>query len=148
MFMIIPSPLSSNTILIPEQCECMLSHVQLFATPRTAAHQAPLSIGFFRQDYWSGLPFLTSGHLPDPGVKAHVSWVSCIGRLMTTAPPGKPHEQGKYLPITNISNSQLLSLVSLALFHLYMSGHKYIATIIILNRLFYQFYQLRIVKIT
>ena len=38
-----------------------LSHVQLFTTPWTVAHQAPLSIEFFRQEYWSGLPF------PSPG---------------------------------------------------------------------------------
>ena len=46
-----------------------LSHVQLFVTPWTVAHQAPLSMGFSRQEYWSGLPFLTPGDLPDPGIK-------------------------------------------------------------------------------
>ena len=46
-----------------------LSRVQLFATPWTAAHQAPPSTGFSRQEYWSGLPFLTPGDLPDPGIK-------------------------------------------------------------------------------
>ena len=45
-----------------------LSHFQLFATPRTVAHQAPLSIAFFRQEHWSGLPF-PSPDLPDPGIK-------------------------------------------------------------------------------
>ena len=47
----------------------VLSHVQLFATPWTVAHQAPLSMGFFRQEYWSGLPFHTPGYLLDPGVE-------------------------------------------------------------------------------
>jgi len=47
----------------------MLSHVQLFATPWTVAHQAPLSMGFFRQEYWSGLPFPSPGHLPHPGIE-------------------------------------------------------------------------------
>ena len=42
----------------------MLSHVQLLATPRTVAHQAPLSMGFFRQEYWSGLPFPPPVFLP------------------------------------------------------------------------------------
>ena len=70
-----------------------------------------------------------------PRGQTHVSWVSRVGRHISTAPPGKPHEQSKYLPITNISNSQLLSLVSLALFPLYISIHKYIVTIIILNNL-------------
>ena len=38
-------------------------------TPWTVARQAPLSIGFSRQEYWSGLPFLSPGDLPDPGIK-------------------------------------------------------------------------------
>ena len=45
-----------------------LSRVQLFATPWTVAHQAPLSKGFSRQEYWSGLPCLPPGDLPDPGI--------------------------------------------------------------------------------
>ena len=45
-------------------CACVLSHVQLFATPWSVAHQAPLSIS--RQENWSGLPFLSPGNLPDP----------------------------------------------------------------------------------
>ena len=44
-----------------------LSHVQLFATPWTVAYQAPLSMGFSRQEYWSGLSFPSLGDLPDPG---------------------------------------------------------------------------------
>ena len=51
---------------------CLLncfSHVQLCATPWTAACQAPLSMGFCRQEYWSGLPFLAPGDLSDPGIK-------------------------------------------------------------------------------
>ena len=39
---------------------------QLFATPRTVAHEAPLSLGFSRQEYWSGLPFPSLGDLPNP----------------------------------------------------------------------------------
>ena len=58
-------------------CACMhaymhaqsLSCVQLFATPLTAACQAPLSMGLSQQENWSGLPFLSSGDLPDPGIK-------------------------------------------------------------------------------
>ena len=46
-----------------------LSHVLLFVTPRTVAHQAPPSMGFSRQEYWSGLPFLSPGDLPKPGIK-------------------------------------------------------------------------------
>ena len=46
-----------------------LSHVQLFAAPWTVAHQAPLSTGFSRQGYWSGVPLPTPGRLPDPGIE-------------------------------------------------------------------------------
>ena len=47
----------------------MLSCVQLFATPCTVALQAPLSMEFPRQEYWSGLPFPSPGDLTDPGIK-------------------------------------------------------------------------------
>ena len=47
----------------------MLSGVQLFATPWTVAHQAPLSVKFSRQEYWRGLPFPSLGDLPGPGIK-------------------------------------------------------------------------------
>ena len=50
----------------------MLSHfncVQLFVTPWTIAHQAPLSMRFSRQEYWSGFPWPPPGDLPDPGVE-------------------------------------------------------------------------------
>ena len=45
------------------------SHVQLFGTLWTVACQAPLSMGFSRQENWSGLPWPTPGDLPDPGIK-------------------------------------------------------------------------------
>ena len=47
----------------------LLSHVWLFVTPWSVAHQAPSSMGFSRQEYWSGLPLPSPGDLPDPGVK-------------------------------------------------------------------------------
>ena len=46
----------------------LLSRVQLFATPWTGAYQAPPSMEFFRQEYWSGLSFISPGDLPDPGI--------------------------------------------------------------------------------
>ena len=46
-----------------------LSRVRLFATPWTVAYQAPPSMGFSRQEYWSGLPFLLPGDLPNPGIE-------------------------------------------------------------------------------
>ena len=64
-------------------CVCVqsLSHVRLFVTVWTVAHQAPLTLGFPRQEYWSGLPFPPPGDLPDPGIKpAFLTSISCIDR--------------------------------------------------------------------
>ena len=69
----------------------MVSHVQLFAISWTIDCQAPLSMEFPRQEYLSGLPFLTLGHLPDPGIKSvSPKSTALAGRFFTTAPPGKP----------------------------------------------------------
>ena len=57
-----------------------LSRIQLFATPWTVAHQAPLSMGFPRQEYWSGLPCPPPGDLPDPGMESTSPMSTCIGR--------------------------------------------------------------------
>ena len=68
----------------------MLSPVRLFATPWIIASQAPLFVGFSRQEYWSGLPFPPLGDLPDPGTK--LASPALAGRFFTTEPPGKPRE--------------------------------------------------------
>ena len=47
----------------------LLSRVRLFVTPWTVAYQAPPSLGFSRQECWSGLPFPSPGDLPDPGIE-------------------------------------------------------------------------------
>ena len=47
-----------------EKCACVFSHMELFVTPWTVAHQAPLSMEFSKQEYWSGLLFLSPGDLP------------------------------------------------------------------------------------
>ena len=72
---------------------CVLSQVRFFATPWTAADQAPLSMEFSRQEYWIGLPCSSPGDLPDPGIKP-VS-LALAGRFFTTVPPGKPHRPRK-----------------------------------------------------
>ena len=61
------------------------------ATPWTAAHQAPLSMGFSRQEHWSGLPFPPPGDLPDPGIEL-TSFMSTAlaGEFFTTEPLAKP----------------------------------------------------------
>ena len=66
----------------------LVSCVQLFATARTVAHQAPLSMGFSRQEYWSGLPFPSPGALPDPGIEPGSP--SVAGGFCTAEPPGTP----------------------------------------------------------
>ena len=48
---------------------CLVSHVWFFATLCTVACQAPLSVRFFRQEYWNGLHFPPPGHLPNPGIE-------------------------------------------------------------------------------
>ena len=59
-----------------------------FATPWTVAHQAPLSMGFPRQEYWNRLPFLPPGRLPDPGMEAESP--ALAGDSLPSEPPGKP----------------------------------------------------------
>ena len=66
----------------------MLSHfscVRLFATLRTVAHQASLSMGFFRQEYWNGLPFPPPGDLPDPGIDLHLWSLALAGEFFATS---------------------------------------------------------------
>ena len=67
-----------------------LSRVRLFVTPWTVAYQAPLSMGFSRQECWSGLPFPSPGDLPDPGIK-----------------PGSPALQAEALPSEPLGNGLL-----------------------------------------
>ena len=70
-------------------CACILScfnHVRLFATLWTVARQAPLSMGSPRQEYWSKLPFLHPGDLPDPGIKPESPALEA--NALTSEPPG------------------------------------------------------------
>ena len=63
-----------------------LSHVRLSAILWNVAHQATLSMGFSRQEHWSGLPFPSPGDLPDPGI----SWSPALqGDMLPSEPPGK-----------------------------------------------------------
>ena len=65
-----------------------LSCFQLFVTPWTVACQAPLSVGFYRPEYWSGLPFPPPGDLPNPGIEP---WSPALaGGFFTTELLGKP----------------------------------------------------------
>ena len=63
-------PISSDNLYPGGMCVlCRFSRVQLFATPWTVARQAPLSMGFPRQEYWSGVAVSPPGDLPDPGIE-------------------------------------------------------------------------------
>ena len=63
----------------------LLSRVRLFVTLRTAAHQAPLSMGLSRQEYWSELPYPPPGDLPDPGIEpTYLKAPALAGGFFTT----------------------------------------------------------------
>ena len=64
------------------------SRVRLFVTLWTVAHQALPSMGFSRQEYWSGLPFPSPGDLPDPGIELRSPTMQADA--LTSEPPGKP----------------------------------------------------------
>ena len=66
-----------------------LSRVRLFATTWTVAHQAPPSMGFSGQEYWSGLSFPSAGNLPDPGIEPRSPALQADA--LTSEPPGKPN---------------------------------------------------------
>ena len=65
-----------------------LSRVQLFVTPWTVAYQAPPSMGFSRQEYWSGLPFPSPGDLPDTEIEPRSPTFQAD--TLTSERPGKP----------------------------------------------------------
>ena len=67
-------------------CAKSLNHVRLFASPWTVARQASLSMGFPRQEYWSGLPCPSLGDVPDPGIKTvPLSSPALAGGFLTTS---------------------------------------------------------------
>ena len=73
-------------IILRKKVGQSLSCIWLFAAPWTVACQAPLSMGFYRQEYWSGLPFPSPGHLPDPGIEpVSLESAALAGRFSTTS---------------------------------------------------------------
>ena len=73
----------------------------LFGTPWTVAHQDPLSMGFSRQEYWSGLPFPSPGDLPLPGIEPRSPTLKAD--TLTSEPPGKPVCFCIYVPLDSLS---------------------------------------------
>ena len=74
-------------------CICaQCSHVPLFAAPWTIAHQAPLSMGFPKQEYWIGLLFLSPGDRPDPGIKpTPLASPALVDKYFTTSTSREAH---------------------------------------------------------
>ena len=72
-------------------CVCALSCARFFVIRWTVAHQAPLSMGFPRQEYWSELPFLSPEDLPDPGIKSQsLAPPASAGTFLPLGSPQKP----------------------------------------------------------
>ena len=96
-----------------DECVCMLSHISqvwLFATLWTMAHQAPSSMGFSRQEYWSGLPCPPPGDLPDPGIEpislCLLHWQA--GFFLPLSPSGNPWNE--HIAYNNCSSYFVLCL--------------------------------------
>ena len=87
---------------------CLLGHSIMSdsATPWTVAHQAPLSVGFSRQEYWSGLPFLSPGDLPDPGIEPLCTV------LQVDSLPSEPAGSPGWRSVDYKSQSQLMGVRS------------------------------------
>ena len=75
-----------------------LSRVQLFASPRTVAYQAPPSMGFSRQEYWSGLPFPSPGDLPDPGIEPRSPVLEAEALTSERIEKGKKYKSSLFPP--------------------------------------------------
>ena len=78
-------------------CAQLLGHVRLCVTPRTVAHQDPLSMGFSRQEYWIGCPFPSSGDLPNPGIQPmSLASPALVIRFCTTCTTWEAHPSSHY----------------------------------------------------
>ena len=80
-----------------------LSRVQLFVTTWTVAYQVPLSVGFSRQEYWSGLPFPSPRDLLNPGIKPRSPTLQADA--LPSEPPGKPNLSSRWFNYSVIALS-------------------------------------------
>ena len=87
-----------------------LSRVQLFVTPWTVAYQAPQSMGFSRQKYWSGLPFPSPGDLPNPGIEPGSPTLQAD--TLPSEPPGKLPKKGNAKECSNYHTAVFISHTS------------------------------------
>ena len=90
-------------------------------TPWTVARQAPLSMGFFRQEYWSGLPFPSPGDLSNPGIEPGSPALQAD--TLSSEPPGKPLEYiTLYLMSCSYKNTCIFKIISICIFIYMFSG--------------------------
>ena len=95
-------------------CYWSLSRVRLLMTPWTAARQAPLSMGFPRQEYWSGLPFPSLGDLPDPGIEPVSPALQASSLWLSTREPITPQVSSPNLTHGALLNSVLTAAATAA----------------------------------
>ena len=89
----LPSPFNEAKYIQLLCCIQSVSHVRFFVASWTVVHQAPLSMEFSRQEYWSGLPFPTPGKFPDPGIEPmSLMYPALAGRFFTTSAPREAQE--------------------------------------------------------
>ena len=123
MFIFIANGQLSEAFIVAVQS---VNRVRLFATPRTIAPQAPLSMGFPRQEHWSRLPFPSPGDLPNPGMEpTFLTSPSLAGEFFTPAPSGK-HTLSFYIPISDVleSSSCFKSLPTNGIDHFFNFHHS------------------------
>ena len=80
--LLFPLPQAFCVCLVAQSCPSLCNPMDCIV------HQPPLSMGFSRQEYWSGSPFPSPGDLPNPGIKPRSP--ALVGEFFTIEPPGKP----------------------------------------------------------
>jgi len=111
--------ISTSLYVSSHVCVLMVSRVRVFANPWTIVCHVSLSMGFPRQEYWSGLPLPTPGDLPDPGIEpTSLKAPALAGRFFTTALAGKPYVSLR-LRITYFRSSMSGTVKSLVLYLTY-----------------------------
>ena len=113
-----------------------LGCVRPFSTPWTIAYQAPLSMGFSRQEYWSGLPFPSPGDLPDPGIEPRSSALQSDS--LPSEPPGKFFFGNKSYEITRVFKLYMQRLIKICHICIYKCVHVCAAKLIYFNFYLYQ----------
>ena len=118
-------------------CALLLSRDRLFMTTWTVAHQAALSMGFFRQEYWSGLPCPPPRDLPDPGFEpASFSLLHWLAGSLPLAPPGKPLKIACLIEFTRSLAKESIHKNHLYVYYIYIHIYKLQITIF-KNTIFY-----------